>query len=187
MRGLSLRRPRMKIFWTNMLVISMIMIQLMWLWKAKWSVTRKMIYFVPFLWECLKSSQPEKKFTCEKCSYETNLKANLKGHINRVHKKLRNFKCEECSFTCSVKCNLDIHIKAKHRNIRDWNCAECSYRHFNSVTGRVFSSYFSIRIFRIYQRSFWRGRKERCCIVWRAEGWTPRRKANRSERKRRRS
>ena len=44
-----------------------------------------------------------KKFKCNSCDFETNLKSDLNDHEKAVHLKIKYLKCDNCDFKCSLK------------------------------------------------------------------------------------
>ena len=67
----------------------------------------------------------EKKFKCERCTYATTFKCDLKRHVERVHDKVRSHICKHCGYAASEKGKLKIHILRKHEKIKNHVCNEC--------------------------------------------------------------
>ena len=57
-----------------------------------------------------------KLIKCEKCTYTTDRKCNLKSHIMRKHlpKEMWDFICPVCSVRFASKQDVDRHVEASH-------------------------------------------------------------------------
>ena len=69
-----------------------------------------------------------KIFKCEKCSYETKRKCDLKKHVKQVHDKIKDNFCTQCDYKASLKSDLIKHVKIVHDKIKDQCCTQCDYK-----------------------------------------------------------
>ena len=69
----------------------------------------------------------DRKYTCEKCTYKTDLPSNLKRHVDVVHKDIRKYSCVKCTYKSALQTNLKRHIDAVHKDLRGHICKECGY------------------------------------------------------------
>lgn len=89
-----------------------------------------------------------KKYICEQCNYETNLKTSFdkhllsKKHINFDASKKFKYSCEQCNFSTDLRQSYDRHLESKmHLNagirikceqckpkkVYDYICPHCDY------------------------------------------------------------
>ena len=66
-----------------------------------------------------------KDLHCNKCSYATDSKSELKRHENGVHLGLKPYKCDFCSYPSSYKSELKRHTRVKHAS-KPHPCRDCS-------------------------------------------------------------
>ena len=67
----------------------------------------------------MKGSKVRKKFSCDKCPYESFDLGNLKKHKMFVHDKIRDHVCEECGKQFSLRQTLKNHVMGVHLKIKD--------------------------------------------------------------------
>lgn len=53
--------------------------------------------------------------------------ANLKNHIQVLHKKNKGLQCEHCNYNASRAKDVKNHAKTMHRNIKAFLCGRCNY------------------------------------------------------------
>jgi len=64
-------------------------------------------------------------FKCDRCSYETKRKSDLKQHVKQVHDKIKDHCCTQCDYKASRKGDLNRHVKMIHLKIKDKICSVC--------------------------------------------------------------
>ncbi|KAG5871881.1 hypothetical protein JTB14_033115 [Gonioctena quinquepunctata] len=70
---------------------------------------------------------------CSSCDYKTNIKSNLKQHINRRHNEnITWFGCDQCSFKTKLKGNLTHHMRI-HENIPEDEMHKCVVCPFKTI------------------------------------------------------
>ena len=66
------------------------------------------------------TDQNEKKqiFTCSygNCNYSTNIKLNLRGHLERIHLQVLKYACSLCEYKSFYKPHVERHQNRKHAN-----------------------------------------------------------------------
>ncbi|KAL7634407.1 UNVERIFIED_CONTAM: hypothetical protein RMT77_014784 [Armadillidium vulgare] len=67
----------------------------------------------------------KKKFKCDHCNYETNLKSCLNSHL-KVHSDVKVFKCSHCSYESKWKDCFRTHMLT-HESTKLYKCSVCSY------------------------------------------------------------
>ena len=73
----------------------------------------------------------ESTYKCGKCSYKSNLKRDVKKHIQFVHGKIRNHVCDECDYATSDKSVLSCHKAAVHKTgDREFRCELCPHKSY---------------------------------------------------------
>ncbi|XP_055850569.1 uncharacterized protein LOC129915129 [Episyrphus balteatus] len=89
-------------------------------------------------------SHNSKPYMCTTCSKTFKLQAQLKNHIDSIHRNIKPFKCEECPRTFSFPSKLKEHLRShkgsikvtptptptstpasSHRDIKIFECDEC--------------------------------------------------------------
>ena len=78
----------------------------------------------------LPDSQEEKKqklFSCEECTYQTQLKAMLVVHKDVIHLGKRH-KCNQCDYESKYPNSLKLHIEAKHEGVV-FSCQLCDLKY----------------------------------------------------------
>ena len=75
----------------------------------------------------MRTHSSEKRFKCDRCSYETNQKASLNAHVGTKHDNLW-FRCEDCDFKTRKKGYLKKHKQYQHEGMVFYKCDQCSYR-----------------------------------------------------------
>lgn len=68
-----------------------------------------------------------KRFKCDKCTFETNVRKTMRVHVERVHLNVLNMKCELCNSCFYSKVELKNHIMRKHTDERPIQCVYCDY------------------------------------------------------------
>ena len=76
-----------------------------------------------------------KLFQCSVCDHTTEVKRNMKIHIQKVHGALdikiiylgdKNHKCYNCDFKSGIKEDLSKHIREVHDGKQNWHCDICN-------------------------------------------------------------
>lgn len=75
---------------------------------------------IPFLTDTLATLS-----TCPMCGQLFRTLAEMKQHLELVHKK---YQCDICNKLMSHKRNVDRHRKSVHENQRGYGCPMCDYR-----------------------------------------------------------
>ena len=76
--------------------------------------------------ECVTLENSE-NFNCTQCNFTSNIRSEVKRHINIVHKGIRMDKCSFCDFTSYNKTSLKVHFKAKHEECK-FLCNMCNFQ-----------------------------------------------------------
>ena len=75
-----------------------------------------------------------KDHECELCGREFNRHSVLTEHIKKVHKKVKNvIKCEICGESVSNDKSLQLHIKKVHKGLNRNQCSECGKDFLNGL------------------------------------------------------
>ena len=60
------------------------------------------------------------KYSCKSCDIKFTRKGILKNHEKTFHK----YPCDQCGYISNLKHNLKYHINAKHKGFR-YKCNQC--------------------------------------------------------------
>jgi PR domain zinc finger protein 5 len=80
-------------------------------------------------------------FECLKCGRVQERKSNLRGHIERVHLKIKPFGCPKCDYKCSSQQDLKKHLMTHQKpNIKraDLTNSSCQFRCEYADCGKSF-------------------------------------------------
>lgn len=55
----------------------------------------------------------QKKFACEKCTYRSRTKGDLKKHVLAIHEGVR-YPCDQCNYKATQTVHLKLHKKTQH-------------------------------------------------------------------------
>ena len=66
-----------------------------------------------------------KRFSCDKCSFETSTNAYLNSHIRMVHRLEKTIPCDHCEKKFRLPTQLKQHWKNDHTGERIHKCPEC--------------------------------------------------------------
>ena len=70
-------------------------------------------------------------FQCQKCSFKTHIRYNLKRHLRVTHDKIRRLRCFICNFKYDESTKIREHSLKMHGRMFKIKCAECDYSHQN--------------------------------------------------------
>ena len=68
-----------------------------------------------------------KEILCDECGFIAKFGGNLAEHRKKDHVNERSHKCSDCEYSSNVKCNLRQHVESKHSGVR-YECQECEYK-----------------------------------------------------------
>ena len=80
--------------------------------------------------------------------------ANLKLHINEVHRKIKNHQCSQCEKKFFTKFKLKIHYDFVHEGIRHFKCTKCEEVGENKSFGTPGGLQDHIKIFHLGQKDY---------------------------------
>ncbi len=80
-----------------------------------------------------RTSDSEKKFKCEECSFRTHYRVSIDNHIVTRHKANVSYskvhRCDQCDYSTTVKTALGTHVLHAHANAdsKVFRCPNCPY------------------------------------------------------------
>ena len=80
-----------------------------------------------------KTQTRNKFYVCDKCEYETSLKARFRCH-ERIHTDEKPFACDQCKYKANTKSLLMRHSRT-HTGEKPYECDQCDYKY--SVSNRL--------------------------------------------------
>jgi hypothetical protein len=67
------------------------------------------------------------RYRCLLCHRSISQLFNMRGHVNRVHLKIKPQICDQCGYATTSKSALMKHIRNVHDQIKDKKCNKCDY------------------------------------------------------------
>ena len=86
--------------------------------------------------------EPDNKFICDNCKYETNRASNWLRHCESAKHQRNGAKkqhiCEECGYETTGNWNLKVHILSQHATVEErakqkYYCSDCDQVFFSPV------------------------------------------------------
>lgn len=88
----------------------------------------------------LEHKTEDKKFKCDKCSYETNDHNSFRRHKS-FHTRIKKYKCPECDYSCIQSNTYRNHLKRQHPEIVNTILHKCQQCNFTTINKSKFDGH----------------------------------------------